>query len=161
MQQPKYKVLVISISQPILIGIYKNDILLETLSKEGKTSDILPSLFEKILLKYEVNEIYFVNGPGSYMAIKIAYIFLKTISIVKKIKLYAVSGFDFNNNSPIKALGKKYFFRKNRNNNKLENDKITIEFLNGTEIEDFKVPQNFENIQYNEDTLPQYNLPAV
>jgi len=92
------------------------------------------------------------------MAIKIAYIFLKTISIVNKIELYAVSGFDFNNNSPIKALGKKYFFR---DNNKLDDDKITIEFLNDTIIEDFKVPQNLTNIKYSEDTLPQYNLPAV
>ena len=158
MQQPKFKVLVISISHPILIGVYQNNELIETVSKEGKTSDVLPSLFERILLEYEVNEIYFVNGPCSYMAIKIAYIFLKTISIVKRIDLYAVSGFDFNNNSPIKALGKKYFFR---NNNKLENDKITIEFLNDTYIEDFKVPQNFENIKYSKETLPQYNLPAV
>jgi len=158
MQQHNYKSLVISISNPILIGIYDNDELIDTISQDGKTSDVLPLLFEQILTKYNLNSIYYVNGPGSYMAIKIAYIFLKTISIVNKIELYAVSGFDFNNNSPIKALGKKYFFR---DNNKLDDDKITIEFLNDTIIEDFKVPQNLTNIKYSEDTLPQYNLPAV
>ena len=156
MQQ--FKVLVISISNPILIGIYENDLLIDTISREGKTSDILPSLFDNIISKYDIAEIYYVSGPGSYMAIKIAYIFLKTLSIVKDIPFFSVSGFDFNNNSPIKALGKKYFFRKN---NKLDDDKITIEFLNDVEVEPFTLPNKFNNIKYTEDTLPKYNLPAV
>jgi len=91
MQQSNYTVVVISISNPILIGIYRNKKLVENISKEGKTSDILPLLFDNILSKYNVENILYVNGPGSYMAIKIAYIFLKTISIVKNIRLYAVS----------------------------------------------------------------------
>ena len=41
------------------------------------------------------------------MAIKVAYLFLKTISISKNIELESCSGFEFNKNSPIKALGKK------------------------------------------------------
>jgi len=156
MQQAK--VLVISISNPIQIGIYKENDLIETVSKEGKTSDILPCLFDEIFVKYDINEIYYVSGPGSYMAIKIAYIFLKTLSIIKNIPLLAVSGFDLNNNSPIKALGKKYFFRKNH---KLNNDKITIEFLQDTKVEPFTLPKKFNCIKYTKDTLPQYNLPAV
>jgi tRNA A37 threonylcarbamoyladenosine modification protein TsaB len=158
MQQSNIKVLVISIAKPMLIGIYQDNLLINSIAKEGKTSDILPLLFDKILLKYTVDEIYYVNGPGSYMAIKIAYVFLKTISIINKIDFYAVSGFDFNNNSPIKALGKKYFFREN---NKLNDDKIIIDFLNDIELEDFCLPEKFENIKYSKDTLPNYNLPAV
>jgi len=156
MQQSK--VLVISISNPIIVGIYQNDILIETVSKDGKTSDILPSLFDIIMKKYNVHEIYYVSGPGSYMAIKIAYVFLKTISIVKEIPLFAISGFDLNNNSPIKALGKKYFFR---DDNKLDDDKIAIKFLNDEKVEPFTLPQKFDKIKYTDDTLPKYNLPAV
>ena len=158
MPQSKYKILVISIADPILIGVYKDNILLETISKKGKTSDVLPSLVENILIKYTINEIFYVSGPGSYMAIKIAYIFLKTISIVNDIKLYAVSGFDFNNNSPIKALGKKYFFREFDKNN---NDTIVTKILGEHLIEDFKIPQKFIDIKFTSDTLPEYNLPAV
>lgn len=156
MQLLNIKVLVISISSPMLIGIYEDDMLIETITKEGKTSDILPSLFEKILKKYSVSDIIYVNGPGSYMAIKIAYIFLKTISIVNKINLYALSGFDLNNNSPIKALGKKYFFR-----DKNETQKITIEFLSDHIIEAFHLPEDIREIHYSENILPEYNLPAV
>tara|TARA_B110000046_G_scaffold157063_1_gene168214 strand:+ start:2073 stop:2546 length:474 start_codon:yes stop_codon:yes gene_type:complete len=157
MQQFSYNILIISISNPILVGMYKNDILIESISRDGKTSEVLPSIFDELQSKYNIKNIFYVNGPGSYMAIKIAYIFLKTISIVNKINLYAVNGFDFNNNSPIKALGKKYFHR----HNKLDNDNITIEFLSNKLIEKFILPKKFVNIKYSEDTLPKYNLPAV
>lgn len=158
MQQSSIKVIVISISNPILIGIYEEDVLVKTISKEGKTSDVLPFLFDEILIDYDVKEIFYVSGPGSYMAIKIAYIFLKTISIVNEIKLYALSGFDFNNNSPIKALGKKYFFREEINS---EDNKIEIKFLEDNKIEEFTLPIDIKNIKFTENTLPEYNLPAV
>jgi len=157
MQQSSIKVIVISISNPILIGIYEEDVLVKTISKEGKTSDVLPSLFDEILIDYDVKEIFYVSGPGSYMAIKIAYIFLKTISIVNEIKLYALSGFDFNNNSPIKALGKKYFFREEIDSE----EKIVMKFLEDNKIEEFTLPIDMKNIKFTENTLPEYNLPAV
>lgn len=157
MQQTSIKIVVISISNPILIGLYKEDILIKTISKEGKTSDILPSLFDKILIDYDVNEIFYVSGPGSYMAIKIAYIFLKTISIVNKIDLYSLSGFDLNNNSPIKALGKKYFYRELIDSE----EKINIKFLDNSKVEKFTLPMNIKNIKFSQNTLPEYNLPAV
>jgi len=157
MQQSSVKVIVISISNPILIGIYEENILVKTISKEGKTSDVLPSLFDDILINYDGQEVYYVSGPGSYMAIKIAYIFLKTISIVNEIELYALSGFDFNNNSPIKALGKKFFFREMIDSE----EKILIQPLENSKIEEFALPLDIKNIKFTENTLPEYNLPAV
>lgn len=101
--------LVISIANPLLIGIYKDKVLIEEINKEGMTSDILPTIFENLLEEYDIKRVTYVNTPGSYMAIKVAYVFLKTISITKNIEFFACSGFEFNENSPIKALGKKYF----------------------------------------------------
>ncbi len=147
------KVLVISISTPLLIGIYENDKLIDTIEMEGKTSDILPILFSDILKKYEVKELLYVNGPGSYMAIKVAYIFLKTIAITNKIALKACDGFQFNQNSPIKALGKKYFIKKEA--------EIKIDFIDQDEIKDFELPQELNMEIFSSDSLPTYNLPAV
>jgi len=148
-------ILVISIANPILVGIYKDNELIETISNDGKTSDILPSIFSSILEKYEIDNISYVNGPGSYMAIKVAYIFLKTLCITKDIVFKSVDGFEFNNNSPIKALGKKYFFKAN-------DDNIIIDFLKEEHtIQDFKLPNNISNIVFYDDTLPNYNLPAI
>lgn len=147
-------ILVISISNPIKIGVYKDNILIEQVENEGKTSDILPKIFKELLDKYEIETITYVNTPGSYMAIKVAYVFLKTICIVKNIKLNAASGFLFNENSPIKALGKKYFFNKN--------GKIIIDFLEEKSIiSDFKLPKSLDKRNFSSETLPIYNLPAV
>lgn len=148
------EVLVITISNPLLIGIYENKKLIKEHKLDGKTSDLLPSLFEQLLKDYNIDKIIYVNSPGSFMAIKVAYIFLKTISITKNIKLEACEGFEFNQNSPIKALGKKYFIR---NENEVKVDFLEKECI----IHDFKLPMCIEKYNFNEETLPIYNLPAV
>lgn len=118
------------------------------------TSDVLPIIFHEILEKFKIENIYYVNTPGSFMAIKVAYVFLKTISITKNIPLKSCTGFEFNGNSPIKALGKKYFIND-------END-IKVDFLDkDCTISDFKLPNVLENIKFSNETLPIYNLPAV
>eukprot|EP01155_Anaeramoeba_flamelloides_P035939 Anaeramoba_flamelloidesc22753_g1_i1.p9 GENE.c22753_g1_i1~~c22753_g1_i1.p9 ORF type:complete len:120 (-),score=7.98 c22753_g1_i1:5297-5656(-) len=117
------------------------------------TSDILPFLFKDILQKYKIDELLYVNGPGSYMAIKVAYIFLKTLSITKNIPLKASDGFEFNENSPIKALGKKYFIKKDGS--------ISIDFIGDKEIKEFELPQKLRTDIFSEESLPTYNLPAV
>lgn len=149
------EILVISISNPLLIGLYENKKLVKTYDKEGMTSDILPSIFEEILDTNEkIENIYYVNTPGSFMAIKVAYVFLKTISISKKINLFACEGFEFNEQTPIKALGKKYFIK--------EEDDIKVDFLDkDTKMSAFKLPEALDDIKYSSETLPIYNLPAV
>lgn len=148
------EVLVITISKPVLVGIYENKQLIQEIQIEGKTSDELPTVFQELLKKYDIKNLYYVNTPGSFMAIKVAYVFLKTISISKNIPLFACSGFEFNENSPIKALGKKYFIKD-------KND-IKVDFIeNNANIHNFKLPTSLGNIEFNENTLPIYNLPAV
>jgi tRNA A37 threonylcarbamoyladenosine modification protein TsaB len=148
------EILVITISNPLLIGVYENKKLIKEHKLEGKTSDLLPLLFEQLLKDYSIKTLMYVNTPGSFMAIKVAYIFLKTLIITKNIEFKAVEGFEFNNNSPIKALGKKYFI-------KTENE-IKVDFLEKNSIiRDFELPLNIGKINFNKETLPIYNLPAV
>ena len=66
----KYIVLVISISSPLLIGEYKDGVLVEKIERREKTSDILLKLLMNIANRYDYREIVYTNGPGSYMAIK-------------------------------------------------------------------------------------------
>ena len=151
-----FKVLVIPISTPILVGVYNsNNVLIEKFSQDGKTSDILPDIFKAIFEKYDLETIYYVNGPGSYMSIKVAYIFLKTLSISKDLVFKSASGFHFNQNSPIKALGKKYFFNSN-------DDTITLDFLKPNEqLKEFLLPDKIDTNIFNQNSLPNYNLPAI
>lgn len=148
------EVLVITISNPLLIGVYEKKKLIQEFRLDGKTSDLLPELFKDLLKDYDINKIIYVNSPGSFMAIKVAYLFLKTICITKNIELNAIDGFEFNENSPIKALGKKYFI-------KIDNE-IKVDFLEKDSIIcDFKLPMCIEKYNFNKETLPIYNLPAV
>ena len=79
---------------------------------------------------------------------------MKTICQIKNIDFLAIDGFTFNQNSPIKALGKKYFIN--------DNGLVKVDFLqNVCRIQDFKLPKSVENIKFYKDTLPIYNLPAV
>jgi tRNA A37 threonylcarbamoyladenosine modification protein TsaB len=148
-------VFVISLATPILVGIYEDNTLIKTISKTGKTSEVLPVIMKEVIDNYNIKNIIYVNGPGSYMAIKIAYIFLKTLSITKDIKLFASSGFETNKNSPIKALGKKYFVIDSQNN-------IELKLLDENDIlNDFILPQNININNYSQNTLPNYQLPVV
>ncbi|WP_456480063.1 hypothetical protein [Nautilia sp.] len=151
MRKPLVDVVAIVISKPLLIGVYENGRLFSIIKKEGMTSDVLPEVFEELLEKYEINSVVYSKGPGSYMAIKLAYVFFKTVSLVKNIKLYAADGFFFNKNNPIKAAGNSYFVKKE--------GIITLK-KNETEGS-FELPEKLNFGDFSEDTEPLYILKAV
>ncbi len=101
--------LFLTVSSPFSLGVYKDNKLIQKYEKDGKASDVLPVIIDEALKNFEADEIYYTNGPGNHMSLKIAYVCLKSLAIIKKIPLYGVSPFIFNNNSPIKAFGNSYF----------------------------------------------------
>jgi tRNA A37 threonylcarbamoyladenosine modification protein TsaB len=149
----KVDICLIAIESPILIGIYQNNNLIKTIKSDDLASEFIPIIFESLFKNYEIQNILFANGPGSFMAIKISYIFLKTISILKNIKIWSADGFFFNQNSPIKAFNNHYF-------KKLENQ-IKIVKLENPKIEIFNLPNKFDIKLYSKNIEPIYILPAV
>ena len=107
----KVDVVLVALTSPIKIGIYEQNRLIELIESQERSSDVLPQLYRDIFQKYEVEKLFYANGPGSFMAIKIAYIFLKSMSVLKKIPLFATDAFYFNANTPIKAIGKLHFVK--------------------------------------------------
>jgi len=101
----------ITLSSPIKIGVYEDTKLIETIVSSEKSSEVLPTLYKQLSVKYKIKKLFYANGPGSFMAIKVAYIFLKSISILEKIPLFATDAFYFNKNQPIKAIGKLCFVK--------------------------------------------------
>ncbi len=139
---------------PLQIGVYHDNRLIEAIQSKDKTSDALPRLFDKILKLYTINGLYFAKGPGSFMAIKVTYIFLRTLSITKNIPLYATEGFTFNDNKPIKATGALYFMKEN---GKIHTKKIDAPLV----PYDFTLPQTLKPTHFSSDVEPLYVLPAV
>ncbi len=149
----KVDVVVIELSTPILIGVYEDQVLIKTYRSDEMSSEALPLLFKEILDDYEVENIVYTRGPGSFMAIKVAYIFLKTLCIVNDIKLYATNAFTFNENQPIKAFGKLYFIQSNGT--------ITTKKFEEAPQSSFSLPEKINLRSYSEEIAPLYVLPAV
>ena len=91
-----YKILIISISSPLLIGVYREGQLVEKIETEEKTSEILLRKLTELSLKYNYSKVIYTNGPGSYMAIKLTYITLRSLEILKGIRFSGCNAFDLN-----------------------------------------------------------------
>ena len=61
------EVLVITISNPLLVGIYENKNLIKEIQLDGLTSDKLPILFKDLLKEFNIKSIAYVNTPGSFI----------------------------------------------------------------------------------------------
>jgi len=143
----------ITLSSPIMIGVYENNKLVESMQSDKKSSDILPTLYKELDKKYNIKKLFYANGPGSFMAIKIAYIFLKSISVLKNIPLYATDAFYFNKNAPIKAIGKLYFVKVS--------SKIETKKVDDILVSTFQLPDRLDYDEFSEISTPLYSIGAV
>jgi len=150
---PKVDIIVIALSSPIYIGVYEQGRLTKTLESQEQSSEYLPDVFASLIETYDIETITYANGPGSFMAIKMSYLFLKSLEIIKGIKLYAALAFEFNDYSPIKALGKLYFH--------YENGEILTRPLGDVALKPMSLPKVLELKKYSTLTEPNYILPAV
>jgi len=148
-----YSILIISISSPLFIGVYENEILIKTITSEEKTSEILLPTLTDILDTYKISKIIYTRGPGSYMAIKLTYIILKTIEILRGIRCVGCSGFTLNDNQPIKAIGNLYFIK--------EKETIITKKYEQPVNAPFVLPQSIHDLVLDEESTPEYVLPAV
>lgn len=143
----------ITLSSPIQVGVYEDNLLIESISTNEKSSDVLPNIFNELSSRYEIKRLFYANGPGSFMAIKIAYIFLKSMSILKNIPLLATDAFYFNKNQPIKAIGK-LFFVKIRSEIKTQKLEIAPEAS-------FVLPDVLDYSEFSTAAAPLYGIGAV
>ena len=121
--------------------------------KNEKSSEYLPTIFTSLLQKWDIQTIIYANGPGSFMAIKMSYLFFKSLEIVKGIKLLSASAFDFNKNSPIKAMGKLYFHNTP--------NEVTIAPLGDVAVCALQLPKQIDKTKFSTKTAPNYVVPAV
>lgn len=146
-------IVLVAITSPIQIGIYKNDKLIKVIKSSEKASEFLPKVFSGLLHKYKIRSIVYARGPGSFMAIKLTYIFLKTLSLAKNIEIKACDAFVFSKNLPIKAVGNLYFIKKG--------DKIEVQKIKNGRKNEFYLPEKISDILFSENLEPLYILPAV
>lgn len=146
--------------EPVLIGVY--DAALRLCRKDALTLPMSDALVPKFMeLREEFDTVYFLRGPGSFMSLKLLYLFAKTLEIAKGVKLFAAHAFHFNENSPIKAYGNCYFVCKDLNNAS-ENGGICVErFSKIPPIRPFVVPPVLDTSIFDSNIKPLYLLPPV
>ncbi|EBF6145684.1 tRNA threonylcarbamoyladenosine biosynthesis protein TsaB [Campylobacter coli] len=139
-----------ALSKPLMIGIYQDDKLVKNIESEEKASEFVSKILKILLKEFSFDELIYANGPGSYMGIKISYVSLRTLSIVKNIPLFAISAFELNNNQPIAAHKNMCFVKKE--------DEIILEENTAGE---FFLPPNLSKLNKKDDNLPFYFLSAI
>ncbi|MBZ7931813.1 MULTISPECIES: tRNA threonylcarbamoyladenosine biosynthesis protein TsaB [Campylobacter] len=139
-----------ALSKPLMLGIYKNNLLVKSITSYEKASEFIPKILQELLQDFTFDELIYANGPGSFMGIKISYVSLSTLSIVRNIPLFAISAFELNNNQPISAHKEMCFVKKG--------DEIFLEKATSGE---FVLPLNLSKLNKKNDNLPFYFLPAI
>jgi len=148
-----YEILIVSISSPLLIGVYEDGTLIETIKSEEKTSEILLKILVELSEKYNYSRIVYTSGPGSYMAIKLTYITLRSLEILKEIHFDACEAFELNGNTPVKAMGKLYFIK--------EKETIITKKFDEVLEQRFSLPSMLSEVTILDNNKPLYILPAV
>lgn len=133
-----------------MVGLYDNNVLIKTLQSDKKTSDGLIEILEPIINKFNIQRVIYTNSPGSFMGLKVSYIILKTLCMVKGYQFLSVSGFLLNSNMPIRA---------NKNLSFVRNGEDII--LQKVDPVDLKMPDSLSDLKLSIDTLPQYIIKAI
>lgn len=148
-----HDVVVIALGTPLRVGVYQEGLLIESIESEQGASEALPQIFAALMSRYRLRTLAYAKGPGSFMGIKVAYLFLKTLSIVNGYRFVATDAFFFNENRPIKAVGKLYFVKNA--------DTIETRAFDEVPQGGFVLPRQIRIDEFDVDTLPFYGIGAV
>ncbi|ADV47144.1 hypothetical protein Nitsa_1900 [Nitratifractor salsuginis DSM 16511] len=149
---PKRTLVINPISSPLQFALYEGNELKEQWEREGYASELLLPELER-RLESGLDEILYVNGPGSQMGIKLTYIALETLHLLRGIPFGAVSAFALNDGRPLKAMGRLYFVK--------EKETIITQPLEETIAQEFSFPSTLDALEREPGNRPDYRLPAV
>lgn len=133
-----------------MVGVYKDGVKFDEITTDEHASEALIKILENLSSKFNITKIIYANTPGGFMGLKVAYVILKTFSLAKGCKFYAVSGFSLNGHQAIRANKNLSFV--------LKDGKISLEKV---EPVGFRLPLNLDELKLNSDTLPDYIIQAV
>jgi hypothetical protein len=135
------------------VGVYEDGYLIQTFTSNKKTSEVLLPIIMECIQTYDISKMIYTRGPGSYMAIKLTYIMLKTIEMTRGIECLGCSGFTLNGGEPIKAIGNLYFIK--------EKETIMTKKFEHAVHAKLVLPQSIHDLDIDEESTPEYILPAV
>lgn len=157
------KIFLLPDSTSALVGVYADDDSLEQILKitPPLSDGLVPKFMELQENGIEFDTLYFVRGPGSFMALKLIYLFAKTLEIAKGVKLYAAHAFNFNHNTPIKAYGNCYFVQEHQKSHAKDYGIVVKRFEGIPLMHPCVLPQTLDKSVFSTTLQPLYLLPPV
>ena len=149
---PSRTLLINPVASPLQFALYEGGKLQRSWERDGYASEVLLPELDR-LVEEGLDEILYVNGPGSQMGIKLTYIALETLRLLRGIPFGAVSAFALNGGRPLKAMGRLYFVK--------EKETIITQPLEETIVQEFSFPSSLEALEREPGNRPDYRLPAV
>ncbi|WP_033764423.1 tRNA threonylcarbamoyladenosine biosynthesis protein TsaB [Helicobacter pylori] len=150
----------ISLGDGVLLGVYQNNFLCTSYTSKSKTSEALVEVFSQLFKDFKnptlpaIKGVYYAKGPGSFTSLKLTHVFLHTLALIHDFELYSTTGFDFNDNTPILAYANKYFVSKERESlSDFKDLKIAPK--------DFMLPSFLEKDKFTQSNTPFYILPPI
>lgn len=118
-------------------------------------SESLAKVLNDVCKKNIINRLIYVNGPGSFMGLKIAYVMLKSFSIIKKCDFLCIDGFELSKGEPIRATKTMSFVKSIDKNGALNIELKNVQPGNISLLKDISL------LKFSNNTLPQYFTAAV
>jgi tRNA A37 threonylcarbamoyladenosine modification protein TsaB len=146
------EVVVVPFQTPILVGVYRDRQLERGVQLEGKVSETLPPFFEELLRREQLEGLYYSRGPGSFMGVRLTFLFLKTLSIIYQIPFRGVDSFYFTGGKPIKGPGASFFVKK---------EGIIVVSREVDEVGTPSLPPVLNPADFEEEVEPLYLVKAV
>ncbi|WP_164868674.1 tRNA threonylcarbamoyladenosine biosynthesis protein TsaB [Helicobacter pylori] len=150
----------ISLGEGVLLGVYQNNFLCASYTSKSKTSEALVEVFSQLFKDFKnptlpaIKGVYYAKGPGSFTSLKLTHVFLHTLALIHDFELYSTTGFDFNDNTPILAYANKYFVSKERESlTDFKDLKIAPK--------DFMLPSFLKKDKFTQLNMPFYILPPI
>ncbi|GHS89068.1 glycoprotease [Campylobacterota bacterium] len=156
--------LIIAAAKPMIAAIYgESGSLIKAIESEKQLSEALCEIVEPIDREYAIVRVLYANGPGSFMGLKLSYIFLRAFSIARDIEFLAAESFAFSGDRAILAHKNRWFVKKPNGEIVIENRENAQENSeNGRNIEHkISAPSKLDLSIFCGDTAPQYILNAA
>ncbi|WP_033619777.1 hypothetical protein [Helicobacter pylori] len=152
----------ISLGEGVLLGVYQNNSLKASYTSKAKTSEALVEVFLQLFKDFKnlypaspvIKGVYYAKGPGSFTSLKLTHIFLHTLASIYDFELYSTTGFDFNDNTPILAYANQYFVSKEMESLRDFKDLRVLP-------KDFMLPSYLEKDKFTQSNTPFYILPPI
>lgn len=155
--EKKIDLVLIGVNSPTLCGVYENLQLQKSFSSSQRTGDALLEVFASVfeyLQDKSIRAIFYARGPGSFTSLKLTHIFLQTLQLHRGFELYSTDSFYFNENTPIKAFGNKFFLKNS-------SEEIEIEESYEPLQKEFFLPKVLIPDDFDSRNTPLYILPPL